>query len=71
MDSTAFKYSQQLKELLKMTKEKPVDLNCMIKAMDELALMEQREKQFEKIKNEMFPEQVACSGAKKQMTRTV
>jgi len=57
MDSTAFKYSQQLKELLKMEKEKPVDLNCMIKAMDELALMEQREKQFEKIKNEMFPEQ--------------
>ena len=43
MDSTAFKYSQQLKELLKMEKEKPVDLNCMIKALDELALMEQRE----------------------------
>ena len=57
MDSTAFKYSQQLKELLKMEKEKPVDLNCVIKTIDELALMEQREKQFEKIKNEMFPEQ--------------
>ena len=49
----------------------PVDFDRMIKALDELALMERRKKQFEKIKNEMFPEQVACSGAKKQMTRTV
>ena len=57
MDSTAFKYSQQLKELLKMEKEKPVGFDCLIKIMDELALMEQREKQFEKIKNEMFPKQ--------------
>jgi len=50
MDSTAFKYSQQLKELLKMEKEKPVDLNCMIKAMDELALMEQRENSLRKLR---------------------
>ena len=34
----------------------PVDFDCMIKALDELALMRRRKKQFEKIKNEMFPE---------------
>ena len=70
-DEAEEKIITQESKVMEIASTHPVDFDRMIKALDELALMERRKKQFEKIKNEMFPEQVACSGAKKQMTRTV
>ena len=46
----------QESKVMEIASTHPVDFDRMIKALDELALMERRKKQFEKIKNEMFPE---------------